>query len=615
MNMKRKITLSLALTLVGLTAVIIVIVALQFRDYGIESAKDKSKIVSELVRDGLTVHMINGIMDERDFFMRKISTSRNIEELWVSRAQSVVDQFGMGRDGEGPKDAIDRQVIASGQSVEQVLEARDKVYLRVTIPYIANYMDNPNCLQCHTAQEGDVLGAVSMLFDISEVRRSGLVTIMKIVVAAMLILAIVILTANFFINRYLELFESLTDAIKKGQGGNFKVRVETKLKDEGGDVARWLNSLYDKLNDTIHHVDKRITILIGGIRVESDNPLVRTREVVNELVAIYKFKKTIELDRNKEEIYDRLVTVAKERLDGDSFALFEINHQTRTRTVVYSTQEQWPCNLGGEEGSEHCRALRTGTNVVSDDFDRLCNHFEAHGTLEHVCIPFRVTDQISLLLAVSVDSADKLEQIKGRIGIFNDYLEAARPVLESRYLMAILRESSLRDGLTGLYNRKFLDEFVDQVAHQAARSKLSYALLMLDIDYFKMVNDTYGHDVGDVIIKGLADVLRESIRESDLAVRFGGEEFLVMLYNPTEEGAIEVAEKIRTAFANRAFNAGGESLKKTISIGVSMFPDDAEGIWKVIKFADIALYKAKNGGRNQVVRFKSPEMSPTSEAY
>ncbi len=614
MSMKRRITLSLAMTLVGLTAIVIVIVALQFRDYGIESAKDKSKIVSELVRDGLTVHMINGIMDERDFFMRKISSSRNIDELWVSRADSVIEQFGEGRKGEGPRDAIDHKVMRSGEAIERVIEMPDKVYLRVTIPYTAHYMDSPNCLDCHIAQEGDVLGSVSMVFDISEVRQSGMLTILKIVLAAVGILALVVLVANFFINRYLALFESLTDAIKKGQEGNFKVRVETSLKDEGGDVAHWLNNLYDKLNDTIYHVDRRITILIGGIRVKSENPLVRTRQVVDELVAIYKFKKTIELDRNKEEIYDRLVAVIRERLEGSDFALFEIDHQIGNRSVVYSTQEQWPCNLGSEESSDHCRALRTGVNVLSDDFDRLCSHFEGHGSLEHVCIPFRVTERISLLVAVSAASAQELEAIKDRIGIFRDYLEAARPVLESRYLMAILRESSLRDGLTALYNRKFLDEFADQVAHQAARSKVHYALLMLDIDYFKMVNDTYGHDVGDVIIKGLADVLRESIRESDLAVRFGGEEFLVMLYSPTEAGALEVAEKIRTTFANRTFNAGGESLKKTISIGVSMFPDDAEGIWKVIKFADIALYRAKNAGRNRVMRF-SHDMGPTSEAY
>ncbi|MGE4295743.1 MAG: diguanylate cyclase [Campylobacterales bacterium] len=613
--MKKKITLSLAMTLIGLTLIVIVIVALNFRDYGIESAKDKSKIVSELVRDGLTVHMINGIMDERDFFMRKIANSRNIEELWVVRSQSVIEQFGMGLDGEGPKDDIDNRVIASGKAENIVTETGESVHLRVTIPYIANYLDNPNCLQCHNAKEGEVLGAVSMIFDISEVRKSGMLTILRILVVAMVILAVVIVLANHFINRYLELFESLTESIKKGQEGDFTQRVETTLKDEGGDVARWLNSLYDRLNETIKYVDKKITILIGGTHAESGNPLIRTREIVDELVDIYKFKKTIEFDRNKEEIYDRIVSIVRSRVGTNNFAIFEINHVSKTRTMVYSTTiDTWFCDLKQDQGCEHCRALRTESNVYSDDFVNLCSHFTKPGELEHVCLPYRVTAQISLLITITAEGREEIERVKGEISTFNNYLEAAKPVLESRYLMAILKESSLRDGLTGLYNRKFLDEFIDQIARQAVRAKTPYALLMLDIDYFKMVNDTYGHDVGDVIIKGLSDTLRESIRESDLAVRFGGEEFLVMLYNANEEGAMKVAEKIRERFGKRAFSAAGETIRKTVSIGVSIYPEDADGMWKVIKYADIALYRAKNGGRNKVMRFTA-EMQPKGEEY
>eukprot|EP01022_Parablepharisma_sp_SALTPOND_P029505 TRINITY_DN73769_c0_g1_i1.p2 TRINITY_DN73769_c0_g1~~TRINITY_DN73769_c0_g1_i1.p2 ORF type:complete len:1019 (-),score=93.83 TRINITY_DN73769_c0_g1_i1:2947-5955(-) len=129
-----------------------------------------------------------------------------------------------------------------------------------------------------------------------------------------------------------------------------------------------------------------------------------------------------------------------------------------------------------------------------------------------------------------------------------------------------------------------------------------------------MVNDTYGHDTGDVIIKGLADTLRESIREADLAIRFGGEEFLVLLHSPTEDGAMLVAENLRKTFEKKIFSAGNENISKTISIGVSFFPGDGDAVWKAIKFADIALYKAKDGGRNQVVRF-SKTMRENSDKY
>ena len=129
--------------------------------------------------------------------------------------------------------------------------------------------------------------------------------------------------------------------------------------------------------------------------------------------------------------------------------------------------------------------------------------------------------------------------------------------------------------------------------------------MMLDVDFFKMVNDTYGHDVGDRVIVALAAVLKDNIREADLAIRYGGEEFLVLLHNASHEGALNVADKIHRAFSALTFDVGnGETMKKTISIGIAKYPEDADSIWKTIKFADTALYEAKNTGRNKIVEFQ-----------
>jgi diguanylate cyclase (GGDEF)-like protein len=107
------------------------------------------------------------------------------------------------------------------------------------------------------------------------------------------------------------------------------------------------------------------------------------------------------------------------------------------------------------------------------------------------------------------------------------------------------------------------------------------------------------------VIKGLADVISNSIRDSDLAIRYGGEEFVILLHNSTLEGSLNVANKIHKEFSLQKFYAAGEVLQKTISIGVSQFPSDANSIWKCIKFADTALYYAKEHGRNQVIKFES----------
>jgi diguanylate cyclase (GGDEF)-like protein len=186
-----------------------------------------------------------------------------------------------------------------------------------------------------------------------------------------------------------------------------------------------------------------------------------------------------------------------------------------------------------------------------------------------------------------------------------NYFEAAKAVIESRTLMDKLRDSSLRDGATRLYNRRFLEEFIDKSSEQALRSNISYAILMIDIDYFKMVNDTYGHDSGDIVIKTLAEILQENIRKADLAIRYGGEEFLILLYNTTPEGAVQVAEKIRTRFNEKKYHFGNDTVEKTLSIGVAHFPSQADSIWKVIKYADLALYEGKNTGRNRVIEFQA----------
>ena len=128
------------------------------------------------------------------------------------------------------------------------------------------------------------------------------------------------------------------------------------------------------------------------------------------------------------------------------------------------------------------------------------------------------------------------------------------------------------------------------------------------MDFFKQVNDNYGHDIGDSVLKETSRVLRESVRESDIVIRFGGEEFLILLIDTEPDYGIQVAEKIRQKMENVKFKASkGEVFKKTISMGISEFPKDTDGFLQAIKFADVALYHAKDTGRNKCVRF-TPDM-------
>jgi diguanylate cyclase (GGDEF)-like protein len=208
------------------------------------------------------------------------------------------------------------------------------------------------------------------------------------------------------------------------------------------------------------------------------------------------------------------------------------------------------------------------------------------------------------VLSILANKKEEINTVQSLIPSIKNYLEAAKPVIESRILMDTLRDTSLRDGMTGLHNRRFLEEVIDKIMSQSERNKDTYSIMMLDVDWFKMVNDTYGHDIGDKVIVEIGKVLKENIRDADLAIRYGGEEFIVMLHNSTPEGALLVAKKIHSAFGNLIFNVGpGETMQKTMSIGIAKYPTDGDTIWKCIKYADTALYVAKDTGRNKIVEF------------
>jgi len=164
-----------------------------------------------------------------------------------------------------------------------------------------------------------------------------------------------------------------------------------------------------------------------------------------------------------------------------------------------------------------------------------------------------------------------------------------------------MRQASYTDDLTGLYNRRFLQQRLEEELHRASRYSLRLSCIMLDIDHFKAINDTHGHVAGDLIIKEVATILKNHVRKSDLAVRYGGEEFLLILFENDKNGALRVAERVRADVESHVFTWKEQPLRVTISSGVAVFPDD--GITmpdELIARADSALYSAKTSGRNMV---------------
>jgi len=170
-------------------------------------------------------------------------------------------------------------------------------------------------------------------------------------------------------------------------------------------------------------------------------------------------------------------------------------------------------------------------------------------------------------------------------------------------LQATLKEQTIRDSLTGLYNRRYLDENLERELARARRDNLPLCMVMLDIDHFKDLNDTYGHPAGDEALRAVAASLHRNVRAQDIACRYGGEEFLILMPHMELAVAAERAERWRRAIEAIRIDAGGSEIRLTASFGVAAYPGHGGTPDELTQSADLALYAAKGRGRNRVVVF------------
>ena len=601
MQENKKILGIIATMMLAFSLVLIVVVTVNFRDFSQSRELHKSNMVASLVKDGLTAHMVSGTMDKREFFLDNAKESSGALKIWLFRTKKVTELFGKGFANEKIKDAIDKKTIETAQMQKVINERLIKSTLRITIPYIATTEQNPNCLSCHTnAKEGDVLGGISMVFDIDDTRNEAMLTILKIVGITIVFIILFLYVTNRFLKPYTNMLVNIKESLQKASNGDYSSKIEVKDGDDSTEVAIWMNTLLEKLQNTIGSIENNISLFVSDRREKFNDPLEKSQAIIKDIANIYKFKRTIEQDISKDVIYKRLVRIFKNQLHVADISLYEVDIKKDKRLLVYDDTKEKFCESADVKTSQRCRAFRTNSVVMSDDFENICQACKTHK--EYLCINYPIDENISLVLNIKPENIEELHENKKAIGYIKNYLESARPVLQSRILTTILQQSNMIDGLTGLFNRKYLNIFMET----NIKEYKNYAVAMLDIDYFKKVNDSFGHDAGDRVLKGLSEIFREAIKEEDIAFRFGGEEFLVFMPNGID--AKETIQKIKDEFEKTIFDMGKESINKTVSAGISCYNDDKTSIWQVIKYADIALYEAKNSGRNKIVLYEDMEV-------
>jgi diguanylate cyclase (GGDEF)-like protein len=270
---------------------------------------------------------------------------------------------------------------------------------------------------------------------------------------------------------------------------------------------------------------------------------------------------------------------------------------------------------------ESCWALRRGQvfrcGPVLDGLP--CAHVAAEPPAgPTICVPLVAHGDSLGLLHIrfpAPDGAPAAGTFESRLRLATTFAAQAALALGNLKLSEVLKEQTLRDPLTGLHNRRFLEETLERELDRARRIKAPLALIMADIDDFKRLNDTHGHDAGDAVLRSVAKALASHVRGSDIACRFGGEEFTLVLPETALDAAFGKTESLRREIAALVLSHAGQALGTvTMSLGLALFPAHGRDAAGLLQAADMALYRAKRAGRNRtlVSNGGNPAVAPSA---
>jgi diguanylate cyclase (GGDEF)-like protein len=251
-------------------------------------------------------------------------------------------------------------------------------------------------------------------------------------------------------------------------------------------------------------------------------------------------------------------------------------------------------------------------NMVEDpQYDILCENCRNVQLFPYLCVQLVTRNEpLGLLhLQYSADVSDEALVHWQRLAMMvADHLALA---LSNLRLREQLQQRAIHDPLTGLFNRYYLDDTLDRELSRAEREQYEVGFMILDIDYFKHYNDTYGHDAGDTVLKTFGNLLKQSVRHADIACRFGGEEFLIVLPGASLSETHQRANALCDAVHRMRIVQNGQELGTiTISVGVACFPQHGTHATSIISAADQALYRAKAAGRNRVTVAEGAQEHP-----
>jgi diguanylate cyclase (GGDEF)-like protein len=317
-------------------------------------------------------------------------------------------------------------------------------------------------------------------------------------------------------------------------------------------------------------------------------------------VSISRFAELVQNSRDPGEIRTATVTMLESSLEGGEVQVAE---WAESRDRLVST---WPEPSAHDPASaiplDKCPAVKRQRLMRAEaGSPQACKcAFGVPATGAYACVPMRAAGDV---IGIANVRSKKAGWAHNDVMLAQSYVGFSASALEALRVLASIHDRAVKDGLTGAYNRRFLDEYLGRRLAEGSRHGQTLSLMLLDLDHFKKLNDSRGHAIGDRALVALAGVVNASIRAGDVLVRYGGEEFVLVLGATDLAGAQVVADRIRVATEGVRIAVPGEPDNPatiTVSIGVATAPDHGDSATELLLVADRALYRAKANGRNRV---------------
>ncbi len=535
-------------------------------------------------RVSLTTHLSKTIDENRrEAFQEQIEElDETIDE--ISEKIEMASQPILTSKQEQPRDELDQQVLDSGEPIYQF--SGDDV--RVLIPYTARRETCSEEDGCHVyANEGDVLGAISMEFSLQKVNEQIRENNIKVAAVwgsrfVIFMVVIIILLSLIITNK----LQKIVAVFNKMAEGDFSVRAPVNSGDEIGQLAVGFNKMAGKLEETRAELDRRLL----------------------EIYALYNVSKTLNTSFETEQLLIRLVEDISDHMDIDRMMILLPNKQYTRLEVASHT------GFTDEEIKQASPSIHKGIYalILSAGISRIIENVENDVTIlpddlfspdigSLVAVPFLRRGTVLGLICAFRNKPKEFQF--SDLKLFNSVAEHLAIAMENARLFEKTKQMAITDGLTGLYNKRFFLEIIHSEVERAKRCEHDLSFIIMDIDNFKHYNDTNGHPAGDTLLKALSELIKGVIRKVDIPCRYGGEEFVIILPETSKLDAKNVAEKLVSIINVYHFDhASSQPLGFiSVSMGLATFPQDGSDEEMLIVKADKALYKAKTSGKNRVV--------------